>query len=392
MIVISQYGNFHARHGAEAAHEMEALQVFVTNSAQHTRIPTKKIYDVSEPIYTISRIIGKTGRVLHWKTLAKQQSVLMNWGKQRFSLDVEKRINSRTKIFHAFSAFQENCWDKCEEYNVKKIIDWGIAHPNYLNKVLKEESQSLGVDYEGDADTDRILNELHRADRIVIPSVFVEETFIENGFPKEKLFRTPYGVDLDLFYPIDQQQIPASDKSKQQKTLRVATTGMMSIRKGTYYLLEAMKYLKQREKSFELYLFGSPMPNMQEKVSEYNDIITYMSSVPHTELVKWYRNVDVFVLPSLGEGMARVVLEAMACGVPCIVTPNCGYEGIIQNGKNGWTIPIRNSQAISEILNKLYENPEQLSNMKKNALKTARQYSWDIYKNNLRSLYHNILK
>ena len=109
--------------------------------------------------------------------------------------------------------------------------------------------------------------------------------------------------------------------------------------------------------------------------------------MPHHQLADRYAQIDILVLPSLAEGMARVVIEAMACGVPCIVTPNCGYEGIITDGANGFEVPIRDSMAIADRLQLIYEQPSFLEYLSNTALLTAQKQTWDRYSNGLHKLY-----
>ena len=96
-------------------------------------------------------------------------------------------------------------------------------------------------------------------------------------------------------------------------------------------LLEAVKPLK--ELKLELLLVGSVHPDFQAFMNEYWGCYRHVPGVPHNELYEYYSNSSVFVFPSLIEGMARVSTEAMACGLPSIVTPNVG--SIVRDGKEG---------------------------------------------------------
>ena len=381
MIIVSQYGGFHARHGAESAYELNLLQLFITTYAKYSQLPSNRLCDLQCFFDLPPRIVSKLGRITGWKFLEQQQSTIHEIGKSIFAHLAASKINRQTTIFHAYSAFQEACWDRCDELGVNKVIDWGIAHPAYVNNLMAEEADRWNIPKPIPANTSRILNELYRADRIVIPSSFVENSFLKHQFPPHKLYVNPYGVSLSLFKP-------RLNKRLRSDPLRIAFAGALSLRKGVLYLLEAVNLLRGRSVPFELSLFsGSWEESVKTAAEKYYGCISHQGLVPHHQLADRYAQIDILVLPSLAEGMARVVIEAMACGVPCIVTPNCGYEGIITDGANGFEVPIRDSMAIADRLQLIYEQPSYLEYISNTALLTAQKQTWDRYSNGLHKLY-----
>jgi glycosyltransferase involved in cell wall biosynthesis len=91
-----------------------------------------------------------------------------------------------------------------------------------------------------------------------------------------------------------------------------------------------------------------------------------------------YRESDVFVFPTLLEGMPLVVLEAMACGLPVITTAN-GPGDIVRDGVDGFIVPARDADVISERLERLYRDPELRATMGRNASARAREFDWPAY-------------
>jgi glycosyltransferase involved in cell wall biosynthesis len=92
------------------------------------------------------------------------------------------------------------------------------------------------------------------------------------------------------------------------------------------------------------------------------------------------RSCDVFVLPSIVEGRALVQQEAMSCGLPIIVTRNAGGEDLVEDGKAGYLIPIRDPQAIAEKLEMLFNNRVLLNEMRQAAQSKAQSLSWTDYR------------
>jgi len=77
--------------------------------------------------------------------------------------------------------------------------------------------------------------------------------------------------------------------------------------------------------------------------------------VPHAQLAQRLRSADVFVLLSIEEGLVRTALEAMACGLQVVLTPNTGASDFVETGHNGEVVPIRDPQAAAEAILKCWE-------------------------------------
>jgi glycosyltransferase involved in cell wall biosynthesis len=92
---------------------------------------------------------------------------------------------------------------------------------------------------------------------------------------------------------------------------------------------------------------------------------------------------DIFIFPSLFEGFGLVILEAMSQGLPVITTPNTGGPMIIKDGKDGFIVPIRDSQAIVDRVVKLAHDRERLSAMSLAAVRRAIALSWSKYEDTL---------
>jgi glycosyltransferase involved in cell wall biosynthesis len=107
----------------------------------------------------------------------------------------------------------------------------------------------------------------------------------------------------------------------------------------------------------------------------------WFESLSHSEILEVMQEADVLVLPSLAEGCALVVLEALACGLPVIVTPNTGSLEFVRDGYEGFVVPTCNSEAIAERLNRLCRDRDLLASMSQYARQTAIEKSWEVYRN-----------
>ncbi|MFQ6121214.1 MAG: glycosyltransferase family 4 protein [Methanosarcinales archaeon] len=224
------------------------------------------------------------------------------------------------------------------------------------------------------------MKEFEEADYISIPSHFVYQSFLEEGFDADKLIKVPYGVDMTEF-----RQIPKKDD-----VFRVLFVGMLCLRKGLHYLLEAVSQLDLD--NFELVLRGSVIDEgiipFLEKYKEYYKIADF---VPREDLHKIYSNSSVFVLPSLEEGLSMAIAEAMACGLPVIVSTNTGGEDIVRDGVDGFITPIRDVEAIKEKILFFYENEEKRKEMGNNAKERVKEFTWDRYGERIVEEYKKLL-
>jgi glycosyltransferase involved in cell wall biosynthesis len=91
-------------------------------------------------------------------------------------------------------------------------------------------------------------------------------------------------------------------------------------------------------------------------LARYADLpVDWLPGLPHGRLAARLQSADVFVLPSLEDGFARTVAEALACGLPAVVTPNTGARDLIEPGVNGEIVPIRDPASIAEAVLKCWE-------------------------------------
>ena len=142
----------------------------------------------------------------------------------------------KSDIFVGWSSKSLNTLRKARKNDMKTIIECGSTHPFYQQKILKEEYKKFGLRYKGIHQKliKKMLKEFEESDYIVVPSKFVEKTFIKENIPKEKLIHVPYGVNLNLFKQIE----------KKDDVFRIIFIGGLGLRKGVHYLLKAFSELK----------------------------------------------------------------------------------------------------------------------------------------------------
>lgn len=370
-VIISCCGAFHARHAALAAYKCGMLDRYITTQSRYAQVPDEFVTRVPL-IEHMHRAGDRFLKVPWWDWNLVKKGI--------FDRIACSHVQPYHKIFHAFSAFQERSLRRADELGAKKIVDWSQAHPEYGRKLLREEYSLLGIDEApslGKIDSERCIAELRQADLILVPSDFVANSFREQGEDSLPIHQNPYGVDLEMF--------PQTQRT--DNTFRVIFVGSICVRKGIQYLLEAAKRLEKL--GVDLLLVGTVAPDARSLMAHYSGLYRHIPAIPQHELVRYYGNSSVFAFPSLLEGMAYVVLEAMACALPCIVTPNAG--SITRDGKDGFVIPIRNVDALIDKILFFHQNEQARTEMGRSARIRAEQFTWGQYGNRLIKYYQGLL-
>jgi len=116
--------------------------------------------------------------------------------------------------------------------------------------------------------------------------------------------------------------------------------------------------------------------------------VKIINSVNQNSLKEFYNKANLFVTPSIEDGFGMVILQAMACGLPVITTKNTGGSEIVDEGVDGFVIPIRDKEKLKEKILLLYQNKDYLLSMSKKAEQKAKNFfSWEIYGERIKNFY-----
>ena len=226
------------------------------------------------------------------------------------------------------------------------MIENPSMHPRDWQKAVLEECERFGIRrWEcravlSSALIRRMEAEFAAGDYIVVPSTIARESFARAGLGQKALV-VHAGIDAEFFKP--------SATPESRDVFRVCYTGRVEIAKGVVYLLQAWKQLDLP--NAELVLIGEVATEMQSLVRRYaTPNVRFAGFLPVDRVADWYRNSDVFAFPSVNEGLARVLLEAMACGLPVIATRVSGAEDCVALGEDGTIVPERDVAALAEAM------------------------------------------
>jgi glycosyltransferase involved in cell wall biosynthesis len=250
-------------------------------------------------------------------------------------------------------------------------VDRGSSHILTQQKLLEEEYARFGLRFTQTHPKiiETELREYAESDFIHVPSLFSMKSFRDHGVPQSKLVYLPYGF------------VPSAFKSTapKDKGFRLVFCGNLSLRKGLGYLLDAFSQLKLKDA--EAWIFGAPSPELETVGLKLNRPgVKYFGKQPWSVLADHFSRGTVFCLPSVEDGFAIVLLQAMACGLPVIGTENTGTPDAIRSGTDGFVVPIRNVDALKESILWCYQNREHCDEMGRSAQKRVYgEFQWSHY-------------
>jgi len=256
---------------------------------------------------------------------------------------VNKQLQPGDHVISSYG-YANECFKFAREHGGKTFLDAGNSHPEDFRAILSEEHRRWNCPQPPVArhHHERSLAMMADVDFVLSPSSYVTKSFLDRGFKPEQILKNVYPVDLSCFSPAREPR-PAS------RPLTLICTGSLSLRKGTPYLLEAFRLVRKKIPDARLLLTDTVMDNVKPVLAANSDLpVEWSPSLPHPQLAERLRGADIFVLPSLEEGLVRVACEAMACGLPVILTPNTGANDFVRPGVNGEVVPIRDPQAIAD--------------------------------------------
>ncbi len=261
---------------------------------------------------------------------------------------------SPATIFHGWTGNCLACIKKARQYGSIIMIEQATMHPSDWQETVLKECATFGIrpkDCRANLPATlrrRMEREFKMADAILVPSLVARRSFERAGYAKQTVVVNA-GVDHHFFSPPPR---PAA-----RDVFRVCFAGRVELLKGLPYLLRAWSQLGLAQA--ELVLIGEVSPEMHSIINKWaGSNVRTLGLLSPTALAAWYRSSHLFVFPSVNEGLARVIFEAMSCGLPVVATELSGAEDCITQGIEGNIVPARNVEPLAEAILWHYRNPE----------------------------------
>lgn len=220
---------------------------------------------------------------------------------------------------------------------------------------------------------ERLNQEWALADHIIVNSEWTKTALLEQGVAEPKM------TVLSLAYEAPERVEAAPPMP--DLPLRVLWIGTVHVAKGIPYLVEAARRLEHAPVQFTV---AGPLAIRRSAVMAAPRNIQWLGQIPRPEVQRLYQRHHVFVFPTVSDGFGITQLEALANGLPVIVTPNCAR--VVEDGETGLVIPPFSGEAIANAILRLLEDPAQVARMSAKCIAKAREYSVDAYAKQLAAI------
>lgn len=331
------------------------------------------------PFFELSRLLAPRLKLGH---LTRHEKGCLSVDAVYHSLDrrVSRRLRERPHAFSGVYAYEDGAaftFREARQRGLKCFYDQPIGYWRAARALLLEEAErqpgwasTLIGNEDSEAKTARKDEELALADLVFVASSYTLQTLANAPQLRAPVVVIPYGA------PPRPAQGPTRVARPTGTTLRAIFVGSLGQRKGLSYLFEACRSLG---KGVELTVIGTPPLQPCPALDKELQQIRWIPSCPHAQVLEEMARHDVFVFPSLFEGFGLVLLEAMAMGLPVITTAHTAGPDLMDDGVEGFIVPIRSSQAIAEKLDLLRREPGRVEAMGHRAAARAVTFTWDSY-------------
>jgi glycosyltransferase involved in cell wall biosynthesis len=297
------------------------------------------------------------------------------WHNAQFDGWVSRNLERFGNLAFGYESASLLAFRRARQLGVPRVLYQPVACAEVADELLGEERRRFpeladSLRYCGfpPEELQRRKEERELADAIVCASSFTRDSLIKVGVPKEKIVIEPYGVDQSVFTPGDEKF----------ERFSVVWASSYTQTKGIGYLLEALA--REPVPGIELVLAGYPYG--VDVVARYEDRVRVrrLGHLPREQVARAMARCHAHVFPTLVEGFGRNIIEAMAAGLPVIATPNCAAPDLIENGVNGFIVPIRDVDAICERLAWIHDHPEEAAAMGRRARETVTRFTREDYR------------
>jgi len=234
-----------------------------------------------------------------------------------------------------------------------------------------------------------ISNSILKNAKVVIALTENMRSKVQEIYNRE-VFIIPNGIEPKRFGNLSKEAMRNKLGTKKEEK-NILFVGTLKSVKGVKYLIEAVGIVKEKVPEIKLLLVGDggERKNLEKLVEELNleNYVTFIGKIPNEEVPKYMMISDVFVLPSLSEGLPITILEAMASGLPIVATKVGGLPEIVRERENGFLVEPKNSKEIAEKVLYLLSNDKIRNSISLNNKEKAKNYSWDSIVDKLTKVY-----
>ena len=371
-IAIAVHGRFHAFDAARAllelGHDVHIFTNLPAFVAKPFSIPRQRVHSLL--------LHGVLSRLAVHLRLSKYFEALLH---RLFGRRVAQVIAQHAKrygafdVVHIFSGVAEELLQHPEITGLKTLLR-GSAHIAVQHQLLVQEAQRMqqSVEVPSAWMIARERREYALCDRVVVMSSFARRSFIDQGFPAQRLLFGPAGAHTGDFHASAAQRQRRAERIASGAPLKVLLVGTLSAQKGVFDLVQVVNALSSR---MHFRFVGTVADDALVKLQQLR-ALELLPRVAQQALPNLYAQADIFLHPTIQDGFAVVLVQALMAGLPVICTENCAASDVVAEGKTGFVVPIRAPDAMIRQLEYLHTNRAALIGMLENLAQSQYDFSW----------------
>jgi glycosyltransferase involved in cell wall biosynthesis len=301
-----------------------------------------------------------------------------------------EHIADQFDIIHTWPLGAQETLKTASRLGIPTVLERPNAHTRFAYEVVQRECDRIGVslppnhEHAFKADVlSKEEEEYQLVDRLLCPSQFTLQTFLDRGFSPSQLIRHIYGYDEQVYHP--EKEVSQSDP---HRGLTVLFVGVCAVRKGLHFALDAwLRSPAHRNGTF--LIAGEFLPAYKEKLATQLShpsvhVLGHRNDVPDL-----MRKSDILVLPSIEEGFGLVCVDAMGSGCVPLVSEAC--TDLCKHQYNALVHPIGDVEALAQHLTLLHEDRAVLARLRGEALSSAAECTWTVAGRKLLDVYKEVI-
>ncbi len=375
-VAVAAHGRFHAFELAAELHRVGGLaQLATTYPAFVARrfVPAPAVLKCAPSLELWRRAHGRSRLIPNPEPgLAKA-----------FARFVARTLPGEADLLVGWSAGVLEAIEPARERGMRVVVERGSTHIAHQTETLAEAYRSFGLAPPATSPEtiEREIAEYRAADAIVTPSRFARATFAAHGVDADKVHVNPLGVDTAGFNAMER---PARERPT------ILFVGRVGPRKGVPWLLRGFAPLARRAR---LRLVGPIEPGMDRVLASEPDAgVEVTGPLRGAALRAAFADADIFCLPSIEEGFALAILEAMAAGLAVVATEASGCAEAVDHGAEGLVVASQDAAAITAALTALVDDADRRRAMGAAARRrVVREFGWDRYGARACAIYRRVL-
>jgi glycosyltransferase involved in cell wall biosynthesis len=279
-------------------------------------------------------------------------------------------------------------YSRLAEYTVNKLYpDLGLP--------LSYRIKRLAILFK---DTFKELISCENADMIITPSIASAKDIARVfSFTKDKLVVVPNGVDVSIFKKNKDTEIKTKFSLEDRHI--ILYVGNLGPRKGLPYLIKAISNIINYFEDFLVLIIGGHVKSFEGKFlrkliqrSKLENHFKMIGKISHTVLPYYYSIADIFAFPSLYDALPKVLLEAMACGLPVVAFRGSSIPEVVSNLNEGITVTTKNSDAFGSALLYLLKNPNNAREMGLKGIKRVnKEFRWELVSKRMLEYFEKLI-